>query len=182
MKKFICFILIFSIFFEENFFSYSKTFWGVGTLECFAVYDKENVNPLEETVNKDIEKSNEIVEKISKEIEEYDPPDVEDNAMPSKFEMAKNIAKFLVVNFVRDLKNYIVSYPLFFASNIVCAVIFYYLCCFLYKKCGVDLIYKFREFAIKHENLAIIAQNIYFLIPMTMVSFLYKYINVYFSK
>ena len=100
--------------------------------------------------------------------------DFEKDSRPSKWEMAKNIAVYLGKSFMNDVKSYVMFYPLTKVAQAISFCLWCFPAYVLYKKTGFDLPDKISSY-ITSENAAIIAQNLYNVIPMTLASFLYKW-------
>ena len=153
--------------------------------------DKEIISPISRSVedsNKSIDKKeplkeelkknimpNEIVEKHPTEgkIEEHQD-DFEEDGKPSKWEMAKNMAVYLGKSFLNDVKSYVMFYPLTKVAQAISFCLWFFPAYALYKKTGINIPAKISSY-INSENAAIIAQNLYNVIPMTLASFLYKW-------
>lgn len=112
-------------------------------------------------------------EKKPCELEEYQD-DFEEDYRPSKWEMAKNVAVYVGKSFLNDVKSYVKFYPLHKIAQAISFCLWYFPAYALYKKTGIDIPAKLSSY-ITSENAAIIARNLYNVIPMTLASFLFKW-------
>ena len=123
----------------------------------------------------------ELVEKVPGDsgklgqLQEYQEGDFDEDYRPSKWEIAKNVAKYFAQKFVYDLKSYIKFYPLMQVAQFITYVAWFLPGYAVYKKTGFDVITFFSKFATNHQNFAIFAQNLYNAIPITLASLIYKY-------
>jgi len=101
--------------------------------------------------------------------------DFDEDYRPSKWEIAKNLSKYLGKAFIDDVKSYILFYPLFKVSQLISFLGLFFPTYVLYKKTGIDIPAKFSSFFNRTESLSIIGQNLYNLIPLTLASFLFKW-------
>ena len=187
MKKTISFLLACSIFLFHSPYAIASSPLSEKRVD----YDKEIISPISRAVedsNKSIEKKEplkkepekniipkEVVEKFPTEVKvkEYQD-DFEKDSRPSKWEMAKNIAVYLGKSFMNDVKSYVMFYPLTKVAQAISFCLWFFPACALCKKTGFDLPTKISSYIIS-ENAAIIARNLYNVIPMTLASFLYKW-------
>lgn len=192
MKKIISIILIGSVFLTQNPMSYADNPPVINEVQAEKDLSKNINQDIAQTRNDEVKKlckeekpneklqqtqnfiSNELVEAVSNELEEYQQ-NFEENSGPSKWEITKNVAKCMGNKFVQDLKNYVSFYPLSMVARTIAFFIWFIPCYLLYKKLGIDVPGKISEFAFRHNNWAIIIQNLYNVIPMTIASFMYKY-------
>lgn len=134
------------------------------------------------TTNKDIvivlrdsskidEKNSMDLKEIKKDFAEY----YDEYYKPSKWEIAKNIAKYLGKAFVDDVKSYVMFYPLFKVAQLISFFAIYLPSYGIYKKTGVDIPAKVSSVFTKNESMNIIGQNLYNLIPLTLASFMFKW-------
>lgn len=117
--------------------------------------------------SKESKKSNDLVQSKPKYDEEF--------YKPSKWEITKNIAKYLGKAFVDDVKSYILFYPLFKVAQLISFFAIYLPSYGFYKKTGIDIPAKVSSVFTKSESMNIIGQNLYNLIPLTLASFMFKW-------
>ena len=192
MKKILSFIIIFTLLFNLNNSLYADTPLSEKRAEPAATLNSDVAKDLQKIENSSktpqatpAEKSNvastELVEKVPGDsgklgqLQEYQEDDFEEDYKPSKWEIAKNVAKYFAQKFVYDLKSYIKFYPLMQVAQFITYVSWFLPGYAIYKKTGFDVITSFSKFAANHQNFAIFAQNLYNAIPMTLASFIYKY-------
>ena len=146
MKKFLSFIIIFTLLFNLNNSLYAET--------PLSETRAEPVTTLNLNVAKDIQKSDtsikttqiapsEKTEVVSTELaenipgdlgklgqlQEYQNDDFDEDYKPSKWEITKNVAKYFAQKFVYDLKSYVKFYPLMQVAQFITCVVFAWLCC-----------------------------------------------------
>ena len=192
MKKFLSFIIIFTLLFNLNNSLYAET--------PLSETRAEPVTTLNLNVAKDIQKrdtsikttqiapsektevvSTELAENIPGDLgklgqlQEYQNDDFDEDYKPSKWEITKNVAKYFAQKFVYDLKSYVKFYPLMQVAQFITYLAWFLPGYAVYKKTGFDVITFFSNFAANHQNFAIFAQNLYNSIPMTLASLIYKY-------
>ena len=109
------------------------------------------------------------------ELKKHQEDDFDNDYKPSKWEITKNVAKYAAQKFVYDLKSYIKFYPVMQIAQGITFLAWFLPGYALYKKTGKDITAPFSNFAMNHENLAIIMRNLYNVIPMTLASLIYKY-------
>ena len=140
------------------------------TIENNIMPDKSAVVVLQDNSKTDGKNSTDL-----KEIREDFADDLGAEYKPSKWEIAKNIAKYLGKAFIDDVKSYILFYPLFKVAQLISFFAIYLPSYGIYKKTGVDIPAKVSSVFTKNESLNIIGQNLYNVIPLTLASFMFKW-------
>ena len=120
----------------------------------------------QDSSKKQEKKSNELVETHDNSEGRY---------KPSKWEITKYLAKWFGITFVNDVKSYVITYPLFKISQLISYLGLYFSTFGLYKITGIDIPAKVSRVFNKNENMNIIGQNLYNVIPLTLSSFLFKW-------
>ena len=192
MKKFISFLLIFTLLFDLNNSLYAETPLSETRAEPAATLNLDVAKDIQKIENSakapqatPAEKAEviptELVEKVPGDsgklgqLQEYQNDDFDEDYKPSKWEITKNVAKYFAQKFVYDLKSYVKFYPLIQVAQFITYVAWFLPGYVVYKKTGFDVISAFSEFAANHQNFAIFAQNLYNAISMTLASLIYKY-------
>ena len=94
---------------------------------------------------------------------------------PSKWEITKYLAKWFGITFVNDVKSYVMTYPLFKISQLISYLALYFSTFGFFKITGIDIPAKVSKVFNKSENMNIIGQNLYNVIPLTLSSFMFKW-------
>lgn len=173
MKRILSILLICSIFVAQNLTTLAKN----SILQDSTVtIENKNIVPYKSAVvvrnsfKTDSKNSTDLKEIKNDYANGYD-----DYYNPSKLEIAKNIAKYLVKAFVDDVKSYILFYPLFKVAQLISFFAIYLPSYGIYKKTGIDIPAKVSSIFTKNEAMNIIGQNLYNLIPLTLASFMFKW-------
>ena len=167
-------LLIFSIVFTQSLTTLADTPIAKdlppATIENNTVPDKSTVIVLPSNYKTNGKNSTDL-----KEIREDFADDLGVDYKPSKWEIAKNIAKYLGKAFADDVKSYILFYPLFKVAQLISFFAIYLPSYGIYKKTGIDIPAKVSSVFTKNESMNIIGQNLYNLIPLTLASFMFKW-------
>ena len=173
MKKVLSILLIFSVFVAQSLTVFAENSIAQNppvTIENNTVPDKSAVIVLRDSSKTDGKIYTDLKEFKNDFAEGYD-----DYYKPSKWEIAKNIAKYLGKAFVDDVKSYILFYPLFKVAQVISFFAIYLPSYGIYKKTGIDIPAKISSVFTKNESMNIIGQNLYNLIPLTLASFMFKW-------
>ena len=172
MKKVLSILLICNVFIAQSLtvFANSPVVNDVPTtLENNITADKNAVIVLQDSSKTNSKKSIDLKEFQKDFAEDYD------EYKPSKWEITKNIVKYLGKAFIDDVKSYIMFYPLLKVAQAISFLAIFFPTYVLYKKTGIDIPAKVSRVFTKNESLNIIGQNLYNLIPLTLASFMFKW-------
>ena len=114
-------------------------------------------------------------EKKSTDLVESENNFEEGGYKPSKWEITKYLAKWFGITFVNDVKSYVILYPLFKVSQLISYLALYFPTYGFFKITGIDIPAKISRVFNKSENMNIIGQNLYNVIPLTLSSFMFKW-------
>ncbi len=173
LKKICSILLICSIFIAQNLTVFANNSFVNDvptTLENNVVSDKNVEIVLKNSSKTDDKKSTDLKEVQKDFAEDYDK-----HYKPSKWDITKNIAKCLGKAFINDVKSYIMFYPLFKIAQLISFLSIYLPSYAFYKKTGINIPAKVSSVFTKNENLNIIGQNLYNVIPLTLASFMFKW-------
>ena len=169
MKKILSFLLVISFLITPclTVFAGTSTSEDVpASVEKDSGVNKNVVIVSKDNVKKDKKESKDLIEEQDGYEEIY---------KISNWEIAKNIAKYLGITFINDVKSYIMLWPLFKVSEIISFLALYFSTYGFYKLTGIDIPAKVSGFFNKNESVNIIGQNLYNVIPLTLSSFLFKW-------
>ena len=166
MKKLLSLLIICSIFVTQCLTVFAES---PVTKDSSANLESNNVKAIVALKDDKDDKTNVLVLKENQEGFE------EDVYKPSKWEITKNIAKYLGKAFIDDVKSYIMFYPLLKVAQAISFLAIFFPTYVLYKKTGIDIPAKVSRVFTKNESLNIIGQNLYNLIPLTLASFMFKW-------
>ena len=147
MKRAWSILLIFSIVFVQSLTALAESSISQDqpvTIENNTVPDKSAIVVLPSNSKIDGKNSTEL-----KEIRENFAEDYDDYYKPSKWEITKNIAKYLGKAFVDDVKSYIMFYPLFKVAQLISFFAIYLPSYGIYKKTGVEFQLRYQAFSRK---------------------------------
>ncbi len=176
LKKIICILSSCSLLIVQNSFIFAANGKILETDQAMDQTINQTINPASDSTEVKQGKTGELIVCYYNKADDSQKT----NRIP-KIQIVKNVFTYFTKLFFYELKSYVKFYPLIKVSQLISYVGILLPLYVLYKETGIDVPEKVSNFMIKHENLAIIINNIYYVIPTTLAAFLFKYGNKLYS-